>query len=188
MAQVEIALLLQIAAACPGGWSVPGTDTRDSRSRIAVSAVRHWRQYDAGSYAPPTAADAVRMAQALTSQGHSIDAGPMQINSKNWPRLGLTPNNVFDLTTNICAGQRVLAELYDIERRVSCRYNTGKPDCTNRYPDLIEAAWHGPIAGAAADVVVPAPPPVMVNALRGGGPPVPLALDGTVNSIIHKRR
>jgi hypothetical protein len=188
MAQVEIALLLQIAAACPGGWVSP------ERIRATLKVESHLEQYAIGdnttrqSYAPPTAADAVRMAQALTSQGHSIDAGPMQINSKNWPRLGLTPNNVFDLTTNICAGQRVLAELYDIERRVSCRYNTGKPDCTNRYPDLIEAAWHGPIAGAAADVVVPAPPPVMVNALRGGGPPVPLALDGTVNSIIHKRR
>lgn len=70
----------------------------------------------------------------------TIDVGIMQVNSVNWSRLGLTPDRLFDLHANICAGMQVIAENYDVERRVSCRYNTGKPDCASDYPDRIAAA------------------------------------------------
>ena len=64
----------------------------------------------------------------------------MQVNDANWARLGLTAETVFDPRANVCAGMEVLAEAYAIERRVSCRYNTGRPDCANGYPERINGA------------------------------------------------
>src|SRR5690348_16912128 len=92
------------------------------------------------SYTPETREGAVILAAALLRLGHSFDAGLMQVNSGNWERLGLTVQNVFDPQVNVCAGMRVLAEDYAIERHVSCRYNTGQPECTNGYPERIAAA------------------------------------------------
>jgi hypothetical protein len=71
------------------------------------------------------------LAQELLAKRHSIDAGVMQINSSNWARFGLRPKTIFDLQANVCARVSIIAEDYAAERRVSCRYNTGKPDCTS---------------------------------------------------------
>jgi type IV secretion system protein VirB1 len=78
------------------------------------------------------------LAQELLAKRHSIDAGVMQINSSNWARFGLRPETIFDLQANVCAGVSIIAEDYAAERKVPCRYNTGKPDCANDYPDRIE--------------------------------------------------
>jgi type IV secretion system protein VirB1 len=92
------------------------------------------------SYQPASETEAVALATALHLQGHSLDAGIMQVNDSNWARLGLTAETAFDPRANICAGMMVLAEAYSVERRVSCRYNTGRPDCANGYPERIEGA------------------------------------------------
>ena len=92
------------------------------------------------SFVPSSLAEAVAMADFLLRSGHRIDAGLMQVASTNWASLGLTLHSVFDPAANICAGARVLAEDYAIERRVSCRYNTGRPLCTNGYPERIQRA------------------------------------------------
>lgn len=55
----------------------------------------------------------------------------------------------------------MLAEAYAIERRVSCRYNTGRPDCANGYPERIETALSRVHAVGAAGIheAYAAPPP-----------------------------
>jgi hypothetical protein len=95
------------------------------------------------AYFPKTLNDAVAWVTSLQKAGHRLDAGVMQINQSNWPAYGLTTKSVFDPRANICAGARILAEAYQIERRVACRYNTGRPYCNNGYPESIERAVQG---------------------------------------------
>jgi hypothetical protein len=95
--------------------------------------------------------DAVALVTSLQKAGHRLDVGVMQINQSNWPAYGLTSETVFDPRANICAGARILAEAYQIERRVACRYNTGRPYCNNGYPESIERAVQELVVG-----VVPA--------------------------------
>ena len=92
------------------------------------------------SYFPDTVEQAIALATSLHEAGHRIDAGIMQVTQANWPAYGLTLETVFDPRANICAGARILGEAYVIERRVACRYNTGRPDCTNGYPESIDRA------------------------------------------------
>src|SRR5690348_3172623 len=58
-------------------------------------------------YTPETAAEAVRIARQLLSEGHRIDAGVMQVTDHNWAAYGLTVETVFDPARNICAGARI---------------------------------------------------------------------------------
>lgn len=121
------------------------------------------------SYRFGTLAEASAKARALVAAGHRIDAGPMQVTDRNWQAYGLDAGTVFDPRLNICAGARILGEAYRIERRASCRYNTGSPDCrresgSNGYPERVDAALRG-LAAAPAPVADPAhaaapePPP-----------------------------
>jgi hypothetical protein len=97
----------------------------------------------ARSHYPETLEQAVAMAASLRRAGHRIDAGVMQVSHANWAAYGLTVESVFDARANICAGARILGEAYLIERRAACRYNTGRPDCANGYPDSIDRAFEG---------------------------------------------
>lgn len=83
---------------------------------------------------PTNRADAVATARSLLRRGASFDAGLMQINSANFARLGLTPENVFDPCTNLRAGAAVLADNYSRARDAGhanplqaavSEYNTG---------------------------------------------------------------
>ena len=60
------------------------------------------------SFHPATEQEAV--AFVLAHRGDSIDGGILQINSINWPRLGLDARSVFDPQANVCAGLEVLRE------------------------------------------------------------------------------
>ncbi|MVF24242.1 hypothetical protein EVC37_21925 [Methylocaldum sp. BRCS4] len=53
------------------------------------------------------AEDAVAKADALIRQGHSVDMGLGQINSRNLSRLGLSVRQIFDPCTNIKAASTV---------------------------------------------------------------------------------
>jgi type IV secretion system protein VirB1 len=81
------------------------------------------------SYRPATVADAARIARELIAQGHSVDIGLAQINSKNLPRLGLGVDQVLDPCANLHAAQTVLMEGWkrsgDLRATLSV-YNTGK--------------------------------------------------------------
>ncbi|GAC1496418.1 MAG: hypothetical protein NVS1B6_01520 [Steroidobacteraceae bacterium] len=185
-------ILVAYSAACPA-QGVPDRrllDTAQVESHFQTTAIgdnttgRH--------HIPASIAEAVALAKDLLAKKHSIDAGIMQVNVKNWSWLGLTVDNVFNPSINICAGKAVLADLYSIERRVSCRYNTGKPECGNGYPEKIEGAGRQGQEVAQA-VFTPSPPEalaalVMVNAIRNGGPPVPVMPDGLTNTVIHHRK
>lgn len=75
-------------------------------------------------------------ADMLIAEGIDFDAGLGQINVRNWDRLGLTSNTVFDPCRNLAAAQTVLSDCYaralNVHRNqqqalraaLSC-YNTG---------------------------------------------------------------
>ena len=94
-----------------------------------------WAIYDntgKQSYRPKSASEAAEIAQRLVSQGHSIDIGLAQINSRNLPRLKLTVEQVLDPCMNLQASQTILKEGYrrsggSLTGALSA-YNTGKVD------------------------------------------------------------
>ncbi len=142
-----------VIAACHLATSVPQEVLLDRVNRHAAveSHFNNLAIHDNAtgqSYRPATLADAVGLVTLLVGAHHNVDAGIMQVNSTNWQRTGLTtPAKLFDEQANICAGVQIIAEDYDIaarieqrERRVSCLYNTGKPECANGYPEKIAAA------------------------------------------------
>lgn len=61
---------------------------------------------------PSTPDEAVKWAKWLLENGYRFDAGAAQVNSKNFQRLGLTAENVFDPCANIGAGGKILTEFY----------------------------------------------------------------------------
>lgn len=87
------------------------------------------------SYRPQTIEHAERIVAQLS--GHPLDAGIAQITFANWEKTGLrSARLLFDATTNFCAGTIILAQDYE----AACRYNTGKPNCENGYPEAIARA------------------------------------------------
>lgn len=85
---------------------------------------------------PKTRQDAAAQARQLIARGVDFDAGYGQINVRNWERLGLTPETIFDPCVNLNAAQRLLVDCYQHAVKVhppgqsalyatfSC-YNTG---------------------------------------------------------------
>jgi len=61
---------------------------------------------------PRTAAEAASWSQWLIEHDYSVDMGLMQINSRNLPRLKLTPAEIFDPCRNIQAGAAILQSDY----------------------------------------------------------------------------
>jgi len=170
---LSLVLLAQLAASCPAAPIVPPDRvavTAKTESGLQTTALHD--NTSGRSYLPASAAEAVALATALHAQGHSLDAGAMQVNDANWSRLGLTAETVFDPRANVCAGMTVLAETYAVERRVSCHYNTGGTECRNGYPERIEAARvQLGLPPAAAPAAPAAAPPV--PAVPPGPPPPP---------------
>jgi transglycosylase-like protein with SLT domain len=119
------------------------------------------------SFFPDTMQDAVALARKQLAAGHRIDAGVMQVASGNWPAYGLTVETAFDPRANICAGARILGEAFQIERRAACRYNAGRPDCGNQYPELVQRA-------EASLVQIAPEPPQPTAAAPPPPPPEPL--------------
>jgi len=61
---------------------------------------------------PTTKEEAVAAAKDLISQGHSVDMGLGQVNSKNLAALGLTVEQVYEPCTNIKASATILTAAY----------------------------------------------------------------------------
>ena len=173
MSALSLVLLTQLALSCPTAAVVPFgrvKATVEVESGYQALAVHeNWPPRSPGrSYLPATTAEAVALVAALHARGHSLDAGIMQVNDANWSRLGLTADTVFDPRANVCAGMAVLADAYAVERRVSCRYNTGSPDCRNGYPERIERA-----AAQLQQSGAPAAPAASPSPAVPSGPPPP---------------
>jgi type IV secretion system protein VirB1 len=104
------------------------------------------------SHFPATQREAIATAVRLLLQCDSIDAGPMQVNSRNWSWVGLTVSTVFDPEASVPAGIKVMHAAYDqcggrngltpVEQvaALSCmfsRYNTGSSTAGQGYAQRV---------------------------------------------------
>jgi type IV secretion system protein VirB1 len=121
------------------------------------------------SFASPAAAGSA--ARRLIAGGADVDLGLGQINARNLPRLGLSPEAAFDPCRNLAASARVLADDY---RRIAppagrepaglltalSYYNTGRADrgFANGYVARVTTAAHRIAPALQASDAVPAPP------------------------------
>ena len=85
---------------------------------------------DGKSYAPKSLNDAVATAKRLIANGHSVDLGLAQINSKNLRWVGLAVEQSFDACQNLQASQQVLVDAHkrsggDLKGTLQI-YNSGK--------------------------------------------------------------
>jgi type IV secretion system protein VirB1 len=64
------------------------------------------------SLKPRDKAEAVKLTYEHIANGHSVDMGLMQVNSKNLARLGYTVEDMFDECKNLNAGAIVLTQYY----------------------------------------------------------------------------
>ena len=81
------------------------------------------------TYHPGSLYEAAKTAGDLIRQGHSVDIGLAQINSKNLTSLGLTVDQVLDPCANLAAAQTILMSAWaqsggNLQGAVSA-YNTG---------------------------------------------------------------
>lgn len=72
---------------------------------------------------PKSKEEAISKAKYYIAQGHSLDLGLAQINSKNLKMLKLSVDEVFEPCTNIGAGAYILKEAY---LRASSKYGHGQ--------------------------------------------------------------
>ncbi|MBN8744560.1 MAG: lytic transglycosylase domain-containing protein [Thiomonas arsenitoxydans] len=106
------------------------------------------------SYRPASHADAAQLARDLVAQGHSVDIGLAQINSRNLQGLGMTVDQALQPCENLRAAQSVLLDGWkrsgDLRATLSA-YNTGKLDGST-------GAGYGASVFDKAGVTVPAIP------------------------------
>jgi len=195
MSTLALATLLHIAGLCPAMQTVPGDPAlfinRVRAHAMVESKFQPLALHDntsGRSYLPATEAGAKALAGTLWAAGHSLDGGVMQLTSANWSRFGLTPETVFDPQRNICAGVTVLAEAYAADWRAACRYNTGKPDCHNGYPEKVERVLASIQGQPVVAEQAPTAPgcisnPSLVRVFNAGAEPA--APDGGARTFVH---
>ncbi len=64
------------------------------------------------TYQPQSAQAAAALLRGLIGQGHSVDIGLAQVNSRNLPVLGLDPTAALDPCENLRAAQKILLEAW----------------------------------------------------------------------------
>ena len=95
--------------------------------------------------------EAVRIADALIGAGHSVDIGLSQVNSRNFPGLGVTAEQMLEPCANLRAGSLILARAYQGSAahyadqgqalyHALQAYNSGNRDGAPRYARLVIAA------------------------------------------------
>ncbi|MFM2084792.1 MAG: hypothetical protein RLY95_1610 [Pseudomonadota bacterium] len=82
------------------------------------------------TYKPASLSEGKTVANQLVAQGHSVDIGFAQINSKNLPKLGVSVDQVMDPCTNLWAAQTILLSAWrqsqgNLPQMLSI-YNTGR--------------------------------------------------------------
>lgn len=140
MAALTLALVTNLAVTCHAGPDLARVIAHMTvESALDPNSIGDNTTHESG-IRPATVDAAIAEAKLRLAKGHSIDAGLMQINSQNWPRFGLSVETVFSPLANTCTGVAIIKEARATERRISCIYNAGRPDCPPRYPDAIERA------------------------------------------------
>lgn len=61
---------------------------------------------------PSTAMEAVKTAETLIANGHTVSLGVAQVNDRNLARLGVSIKDMFDPCTNVAAGGKILTDFY----------------------------------------------------------------------------
>jgi type IV secretion system protein VirB1 len=116
---LAIATVLGLAAQCAPSLD-PQMLVGIAQHESALNPVVLHDNTTSRSYAPETVPEAIALAANLIhAQGHSVDLGLMQINSKNLDYLGLREADAFDA----CHSIRAAATLF----RAISYYNTGSP-------------------------------------------------------------
>jgi type IV secretion system protein VirB1 len=148
---VELALFIQLAAKC-APTVAPETLAGIARTESGFNPYAILDNDMRRSYSPATLNEAQGIASQLIASGHSVDVGLMQVNNRNFPRLGLTVEKALDPCNSLSAGARVLAEAYsggatDAEQQLAVRvalsrYNTGNAarGFANGYVRKVEAS------------------------------------------------
>lgn len=160
-------MFIALAASC-GPWVHVDTLAAIARAESDFDSVAIHDNTGQRRYRPRSRGEAIALATELIAQRHSVDLGLMQINSANFPALGLTLADAFDPCKSIAAGARVLldgwrpiageAAQLALLRALS-HYNTGSPQrgFANGYVRRVQTS---------AEAVVPA------IRLAGAGEPV----------------
>jgi type IV secretion system protein VirB1 len=100
------------------------------------------------AFYPKTREEAVRLADYLLAKRHNLDLGISQVNSANFPGLGMSVSEAFDPCTNLRNGASILAGAYRRAvtqfgpgqyalRRAIGAYNTGSLYAGDRYISMI---------------------------------------------------
>ena len=140
---------------------------------------------------PTTREAAIALATELAVIAHhSVDLGLMQINSANFPRLGLTVATAFDPCRNLASADRVLVAGYDASvsgdeqqalHRTLSRYNSGDParGIANGYVAKVQAsaALVVPAIQLQQAIVGETPAQPSQSAQAQSPPPLPPAWD-----------
>ena len=178
---VQLALFTQLAATCAPHVAVE-TLAAVARTESSFDALAMHDNSTGRTFHPATREEAIGLAtELIVVERHSVDLGLMQINSLNFPALGMTVTDAFDPCRSMAGADRVLVQGWappaagsdqqQALQQTLSRYNTGDParGVANGYVRRVQAS---------AEVIVPAirlrgdgdaaPTPVP----QSGGPPV----------------
>ena|SRR5687767_7974188 len=86
-------------------------ETRKNPYTIGFRIVKNKQEYYIPNQ-PKTLIQAKYYARWLYDRGYAFDAGIAQINSTNFARFGVIPENMFDVCTNIKIAGKILKEFY----------------------------------------------------------------------------
>lgn len=184
---VELAVFAQLAGSCAPKIAVETlaavARTESGFNQLAINDNTTRRSHKVSSRA-----EAIALATELVVvDRHSVDLGLMQINSANFPRLGMTVTDAFDPCRSLAAAQQVLVDGYAAPapgddhqpalHQALSRYNTGHPvrGVTNGYVQRVQAS---------AEVVVPA---IRLRGEASGGSatPMPSPLGGGTPVLVQ---
>lgn len=150
MAILELATILSLAAAC-GSTVHPHTTAAIIQVESGGDPLAIGNNTRKSGIHPHSREDAIRSADEFLHQGHSLDIGLMQINSRWLNVYGITPSDLLDPCFNIVIGTQILTDNYTryslssreqattLQRALSA-YNTGSPTAGGAYVQRVYAA------------------------------------------------
>lgn len=158
------AAFLALAATCaPGADPARLSDyslVESARDPLAINV----NGAGGGAQHAATMEAAVALATRLVAAGRSVDLGLMQLNSAHLGEPGMprTVAEAMEPCRNVAAGAAVLAAA---DHQAACIYNTGKPGCTNGYPEKVAASAAQRLRGRiSASTPAPAATPMPARA------------------------
>lgn len=108
--------------------AIVSAESRGHQFAIADAGPVHlpWaqRKHLVRSLYPSSLEEAMRTAQSLIANGHTVSLGVAQVNDRNLRRLGLSLRDLFEPCQNIAAGAAILTEFYI---RAESKFGKGTP-------------------------------------------------------------